>query len=288
MHDFPAPTGGRRPSPAATLLSWLALLVIVAGVVAVVISAQRSQAEPPLPVSAPPVSAGMQGGPVVQPTGAAAAPGDAASRLSTFWGVDISWPQCDWTPTVSSGFAIVGVNGGRPFTANPCLSAQVAYAKRQSGYAAYMNLDAPRGPDPTSYGRRAALDALSRARAAGLHVHTMWLDVEVLNHWADPATNVAVMNGAAAALRARHVTPGVYSSVPMWEQITGGGRLTMPLWLATSVLDYRDVQPLCRAGLGGEPAVMAQYVAGTDGHLLDVDVLCRNAGTDVVHLFTAP
>jgi hypothetical protein len=250
-------------------------------VVTVVVNAQRSQAEPALPVSAPPVT------PVVQPTVApVAAPGDVATRLSTFWGVDISWPQCDWTPSVSSGFAIVGINGGRPFTANPCLSAQVAYATRQSGYSAYMNLDAPRGLDPTSYGRRAAVDALLRARAAGLHLHTMWLDVEVLNHWADPATNVAVMNGAAAALRAHHVTPGVYSSAPMWQQITGGGRLSMPLWLATTVLDYRDVQPLCRTGLGGEPAVMAQYVAGADGHLLDVDVLCTNAGGDVVRMFT--
>jgi hypothetical protein len=73
----------------------------------------------------------------------------------------------------------------------------------------------------------------------------------------------------------------------MWEQITGGGRLSMPLWLATSVTDYRDVQPLCRSGVGGQPAMLAQYVAATDGKLIDVDVLCNDALPGVVGTFIA-
>jgi len=183
---------------------------------------------------------------------------------------------------------VVGVNGGRPFTDNPCLSEQVAYAKALSGYAAYINLDAPRGEDPRSYGRRSALDGLERARRAGLKVSTIWLDVEVLNHWShDAATNVAVINGAASALQAKGLTAGIYSSVDMWNDITGGATVTMPVWLATSVLDYRDVQPLCKTGLGGRPAEMAQYVAGAGGKLIDINVLCNNAVPDVVTKFTA-
>ncbi|HET6818694.1 MAG TPA: hypothetical protein VFH66_15810 [Mycobacteriales bacterium] len=233
--------------------------------------------------AAPPTAA-----PQVAPRDAHTSSGTQATRLATFWGVDVSWPQCDGIPSLPAGFATVGVNGGRPFTDNPCLAEQVAYAKQRSGYAAYLNLDAPRGEDATSYGARAAIDGLARARHAGLAVQTIWLDVEVLNHWSnDAATNVAVINGAAHALQARGLTVGVYSSVPMWQQITGGARLTMPVWLATSVIDYRDVQPLCKAGLGGRPAEMAQYVASAQGKLIDVDVLCNNAIPDVVGMFTA-
>jgi hypothetical protein len=219
------------------------------------------------------------------PTGA----GPEATRLSTFWGVDVSWPQCNGgIPPLAPGFAVVGVNGGRPFTANPCLSEQVSYAKGNSGYAAYINLDAPRGEDARSYGRRSALDGLARARRAGLDVATVWLDVEVLNHWShDAATNVGGINGAAAALQSRGLTAGIYSSVDMWQDITGGAKVTMPVWLATSVIDYRDVQPLCRDGLGGRPAEMAQYVASANGRLIDINVLCNDAIPDVVTRFTA-
>jgi hypothetical protein len=215
--------------------------------------------------------------------------GPDATRLSTFWGVDVSWPQCNGgIPALTPGFAVVGVNGGRPFTDNPCLSEQVAYAKGLSGYAAYINLDAPRGEDPRSYGQRSALDGLARARSAGLNVATIWLDVEVLNHWShDAATNVAVINGAATALQQRGLTAGIYSSVDMWQDITGGAKVTLPVWLATSVIDYRAVQPLCRTGLGGRPAEMSQYVASSGGKLIDINVLCNNAIPDVVTRFTA-
>ena len=36
-------------------------------------------------------------------------------------GYDISYPQCNGTFPASPGFGIVGVNGGKPFSANPCL-----------------------------------------------------------------------------------------------------------------------------------------------------------------------
>ena len=38
-------------------------------------------------------------------------------------GLDVSWPQCDTALPELTGFAVVGVNGGRVYTPNPCLGA---------------------------------------------------------------------------------------------------------------------------------------------------------------------
>src|SRR2546421_1598048 len=62
----------------------------------------------------------------------------SAGRL----GYDLSWPQCDGTrPPTSGGFAVIGVTGGRPFTANPCLRTEFDWG-RGSGTtpSAYINL----------------------------------------------------------------------------------------------------------------------------------------------------
>jgi hypothetical protein len=213
-----------------------------------------------------------------------------ATHLSAGWGVDVSWPQCGplGMPALQPGFAIVGINGGRPLTDNSCLSREVTYAKTRTGVAAYLNLDAPRSGDAAAYGAKVALDGLARAQRAGLKLPVLWLDVEVLNHWSTSgAVNVAVINGALRALEQRGITAGIYSSQAMWQQITGGARLNVPVWLATAVTDYRQLPSFCDAGLGGRPADMTQYVA-YDGHqLVDVDVLCQQAIPAVVSEFAA-
>jgi GH25 family lysozyme M1 (1,4-beta-N-acetylmuramidase) len=114
----------------------------------------------------------------------------------------------------------------------------------------------------------------------------LWLDVEVLNHWSSSgAANVAVINAALRTLQQHHVTAGIYSSVPMWQQITGGARIDVPVWLATTVTDYRQLPSYCDSGLGGRPAEMAQYVAWDGRQLVDVDVLCAHAIPAVVSEF---
>jgi hypothetical protein len=217
------------------------------------------------------------------------APFTPARRLATFWGIDVSWPQCDpgALPALTTGFVVVGVNDGRPFTDNPCARDQVAYATAHTGYAAYLNIDAPRFGDAAAYGRKVALDGLARAMADGIRAPTIWLDVETLNHWADPATNVAVINGALHALQHHGVTAGIYTAVPMWQQITGGAAVNVPVWLATTVTDYRDVDPLCAVGVGGHRAALAQYVATTGNQLIDVDVLCSASRIQSVPMFAA-
>jgi hypothetical protein len=63
----------------------------------------------------------------------------------------------------------------------------------------------------------------------------------------------------------------------MWLRITGDAAPNMPVWLATPATAYSQIDGWCRLGLGGQPAVLAQYVATTGSQLIDVDVLCKNA-----------
>jgi hypothetical protein len=271
------------------------VLVLAAIVLGLQASATPSGAAPPpagagmsvptpvhSPATAPPARVSARAKPAAPSTPA------AASYLSTSWGIDISWPQCGpvGMPKVSAGFVIVGLTGGRPFTANQCMSRQAAFAHSKTGYSAYLNIDAPRFGSAADYGRRVALDGLARLAQAKLKAPTIWLDVETLNHWdPNPATNVAVINGALRTIQAAGMSAGIYSSGPMWNQITGGAAATVPVWLAMSISDYRQLGPGCREGFGGRAAVMAQYVAN-DGHQnVDVDVLCSRALPGSVEMF---
>jgi hypothetical protein len=280
-------------------LTILAVLIVAVAVVAVQGPGVSSSAAPPAS-AAPALPATVATPAAVAPTAAApvtrvpAHVGGVgrATHLSTAWGIDVSWPQCEspWAGVGASslkpGFAIVGVNDGKPFTDNPCLAAEASYARTTTGVAAYLNIDAPRSGDATSYGKKVALDGLARLARVGLSTPVVWLDVEVMNHWSTSgAANVAVINGALQAIQSRGLTAGIYSSGPMWQQITGGARITVPVWLATSVTDYRQTPQWCASGLGGRPAEMAQYVAYDGQRLVDVDMLCPKAIPAVVGEF---
>jgi hypothetical protein len=271
--------------------------VLIVAIAIVVVQEPRvpSSAAPPKPVpSAASLPVAMQppaaapSAPAKKPAAVAPAGVTVADHLSAAWGVDVSWPQCGplGMPKVQPGFVVVGINGGRPFTDNVCLGREVAWARTRTGVSAYLNIDAPRIGDPAAYGRKVALDGLARVQRAHLSLPVLWLDVEVLNHWStSAAANVAVINGALRALQERGVKAGIYSSGPMWQQITGGARLNVPVWLATAVTDYRQLPQFCDAGLGGRPADMAQYVAYDGQQLVDVNVLCQKAIPAVVGEF---
>lgn len=280
------------------LLAAAIIAVLLVAIATVLVQEPRvpSSAAPPKPTPATNSLPVAMAPPAAAPSSAPrspAAPVDAvrtAEQLSAGWGIDVSWPQCGplGMPAVQPGFVVVGINGGKPFTDNACLAREVAYARTRTGVAAYLNIDAPRSGDPTAYGRKVALDGLARVQRAHLVLPVLWLDVEVLNHWSSSAAaNIAVINGALSALAARGVKAGIYSSVDMWAQITGSAKLNVPVWLATAVTDYRQLQQWCDIGLGGRAADMTQYVAW-DGHqLVDVDVLCQHAIPAVVGEFAA-
>jgi hypothetical protein len=137
-------------------------------------------------------------------------------------GYDISYPQCGLPFPSDAAFGVVGVNGGRAFTANPCLAEQLAWGKKLSmPVSFYANTGNP-GPalssrwpigqmsprecdagNPNStacsynYGWNAAKDSVNTAVRASMAVNgvdeknarrrvanvTWWLDVEILNSW---------------------------------------------------------------------------------------------------------
>src|SRR6266480_2425330 len=93
----------------------------------------------------------------------AAGVGGAAVALGRY-GNDISWPQCGGAFPTKAGFGIVGVNGGRPFTQNPCLGPEWQWALSNKGAPAYyMNLSNPGTADPAGYGAQAAAYAFNYA-----------------------------------------------------------------------------------------------------------------------------
>jgi len=186
---------------------------------------------------------------------AAAQPADAAVGDL---GHDVSSPQCGGTMPASGVFGIVGVTAGLPFSVNPCLATEAAWAVGTGEAMLYTNTA---NPGPTSqnwpdagtgrclvdtsatdpgcayeYGRKAAGDALAKATSALAGVLdpttvTWWLDVEGQrapsdfgNSWEDdqPA-NAATVQGFVDGLRQGAVPEvGVYSTAWQWNDITGG------------------------------------------------------------------
>jgi hypothetical protein len=223
--------------------------------------------EPPVPVKGRPIDRRV-------PIRRAAQPDPYRS-----FGFDISWPQCRGTtallPPALGPVAIVGVTGGRPFSTNPCLRAQWAWARSRGSASGYLNLAAPKGNDPFAFGVATARDALARARKDGIDVPSMWLDVEIGNHWtADVRANTRVVAGAITELRTQGVQAGVYSTPLDWHQITNGAALSVPVWMA--VPDGRKIAGGCASpGFGGRKPDLVQAVfLAPDGHEVDGDLRC--------------
>jgi hypothetical protein len=64
---------------------------------------------------------------------AVALPAGTASAATTAGGYDISYPQCGSSLPTGQAWGVVGVNGGKATSANPCLSAQLSWAAKSSG-----------------------------------------------------------------------------------------------------------------------------------------------------------
>src|SRR3954454_9003024 len=81
------------------------------------------------------VSAALAVAGLAAPSQALAAPGRALAATS--YGNDVSWPQCSVAeggyglpmPPSSAALVVVGLTKGLPFTRNPCLASQVAWAR---------------------------------------------------------------------------------------------------------------------------------------------------------------
>lgn len=201
---------------------------------------------------------------------ASAALGARAAGGAT--GYDISWPECGGPMPPASAIAVVGADGGHPFSQNPCFQQEVAWAATANTRAQYMVLDSPIGftsPHVLEYayhgpagdctaaeyacqsfnwGYNAAYFAVQSASAGRATSDTWWLDVELPtatsidppgaqcytpNFWVcDQTMNSIVVAAAELALRAQGKDVGVYSTQKQWGAITGGLPLGGPIWIA--------------------------------------------------------
>jgi hypothetical protein len=243
-------------------------------------------------------------------TGASAGKGQGGSGggpKNVARGYDISYPQCGAAYPSNPLFGIVGVNGGRVFSTNPCLTSQLAWAGGATGEL-YLNTGNP-GPALSSfwprgqttprfcdsvnsdtadcaydYGWNAAAASYTTveqayaalAIAANPNATAWWLDVETTNSWrTDTALNVAALQGQADYLTSRGVTRlGFYSTTVQWGTITGGSKVFAPLpsWGAGSPSE-KAAKQLCATtatSFTGGRLAMVQYIANG----FDVDVRC--------------
>jgi hypothetical protein len=169
------------------------------------------------------------------------------------------------------------LTGGRPFSSNPCLRTEWAWAHSRRSAAGYLNVAAPAAGDAFTFGAAAVRDGLARATSVGINVRSVWLDVEGGNHWStDTAANVRVLRGAISALQAARVAVGIYSTPLDWTRITHDAPVQLPIWQALP--DGRKIAQGCtNPGFGGRTPDLVQAVfSAPDGHEVDGDLVCTS------------
>src|SRR5581483_8746732 len=147
-------------------------------------------------------------------------------------GYDVSWPNCTRALPSDAGFLVVGVNGGQPFTRNPCFLREVGRAAAAAvPVSVYLNT-AYSGRflsrispscrssvsllDLAAAERRAAALGCSEAAAAVAFVSgrlqptLWWLDVEPSNPWSSrPSLNAALIGGMITFLQGLQPRPTI-------------------------------------------------------------------------------
>lgn len=204
-------------------------------------------------------------------------------------GYDLSYPDCKRPRAPQLEFAILGVNGGRPFTFNPCLEREYGLYGSAGPQAVYLNTGydpkrfrrritpacalapgAPRGPGAQAAyaaGCSEAAASLERITLLGLPVPThWWLDVETSNSWSsNHALNVDVLRGMIDFLDKLTPAPvvGIYSLRSWWRAITGGWATANPEWMPSTTGS-------CPAAFSTGPVWLAQ----TGSAVHDLDTAC--------------
>lgn len=225
-----------------------------------------------------------------------------AGPTSTPVGYDISYPQCPASFPASPAFGVVGVNNGIVYDANPCLSAEYAWAKgststTQAHVQFYANTGNP-GPVlsqhwPTNqtfpqpcdgswntacsydYGWNAAADSFKDAVGAAGNTAAAsvpwWLDVESANSWStDPSLNISALRGAVAYLTTPAVSGGAgvgavgfYSNSSSWASIVGSKSVFANYSSwVPGARTLKQAKSNCSASFTGGPVKYAQYLSG--------------------------
>jgi hypothetical protein len=214
-------------------------------------------------------------------------------------GGDVSWPNCARNlgmpgrhgyalpmPMTHARFVVLGTTNGPAFTPNPCLRAQVAWARaRHLPVAAYAVIHYPTRGELRRYGGRGPLTrrlarvgvaearhALLVLRLAGVRRPAMvWVDVETVggHPWSrSPSYNRAVLSGVLAGYRQAHVRTGIYSYASAWRRITGSLRLLhVPTWVPSGSGRPAAALAKCRArSFSGGPVLLTQWTTGRRDH----------------------
>lgn len=222
-------------------------------------------------------------------------------------GYDISWPQCEGhLPGGLVAFTIVGLNGGRPFTDNPCFLEQYRWAQHMEVHPAiYVNTDYPKaGRDEPAkdgpygrctegdewcraynYGHNLAKDVIARAAAHRVTPSFWWLDVETGNYWSDdPTYNAQALRGVIEYFKVQRLPFGVYSTPRQWRIIAGTYAPGVPVWTA-GAQGVEQASSRCRdsayAFAGGTVKMVQYYDFG-----FDTNYVCP--GGHPVSLFPLP
>ena len=250
----------------------------------------------------PPVRSDSAAAAASKPSGGG---GGGAKRTSR--GFDISYPQCGSPYPANPAFAIVGVNGGKPYVAgNPCVASQLAWGGGANAEL-YVNTanpnpaqssfwptgkTYPRYCDPAAvnsadcsydYGWYAAADSYAKAQSAYTQLGiatspsatSWWLDVETSNSWQSSTTNnIAELQGEVDYLKSLGVTKiGFYSTTVQWGTITGGTKTfsAYPSWGAGAPSEKAAKQHcISTPGFTGGRLAMVQYIWSG----FDADVRC--------------
>ena len=201
-------------------------------------------------------------------------------------GYDVSYPQCrKKLPTASVGFAIVGLNNGKPFTVNPCFAKQWKWATTHSGAAVYINTADPKKGSAAAYGNKIARDSLRRLHSLRVPAGTpVWLDIESANSWTDSSRSLQVINAIAAGLARDGYPVGVYAAPIHWFEITLNAVVGVPAWVALGRYDtvaagVIDAKAACGAvAFGDRTPSIVQFTVGR----LDHNLMCPVDATGLV------
>lgn len=197
-------------------------------------------------------------------------------------GFDVSFPQCRRTlPTSSAGFAIVGLNYGKPFSANPCFARLWQWAMQHESAAVYINMADPGKGTATDYGARIADDTLRRLAANGVPDDApVWLDIEAANSWTSAQRAVQVINETMRQLTAAGHPVGIYAAPRHWFEITLNAVVDVPVWLpvgryASVAAGQQAAAAACRTVAFGDRAPdVVQFITKAHGRVLDHDLRC--------------
>ncbi len=215
----------------------------------------------------------------------------APSTTSEHYIADASWPNCSLQlPSAQAG--IVGVNGGRPFTANPCLAKQALDFRFPSVYVntAYpgksYGLKFQHSPRfcPSNdevclaynYGFNAGLYDVNHTLSLGVVANWWWLDVETENSWNSNAQfNRAALQGVLDSMSGYvgNKRIGFYSSLWQWNLLTGSWRNSYPAWVGTgSKYESVAVKKCATKSFTGGEILLSQFTPD-----LDQNYVCKGS-----------